>query len=205
MRPNRLPPSRKLRLPNVRAAGAIVQAWAKAALTPICATAARRSPLEKKDRIYRTVQNYEKMITPRAPVRSRSLGVSCHSGRRLAGASPDRSITSIIGAQRRCRYQIRPWMLGVGRSAGSNQTPSILPSSLAPYEVDSISLPPPLRARSDHKILDPATRRSRLQPPDYPPLVLPRERSQYRRSIWFLQEQQCLFHCPVVDRNGGGA
>src|SRR6266576_3496280 len=52
------------------------------------------------------------MITPRGPVRSRSLGVSCHSGRRLAGASPDRSTTSIIGAQRRYRYQIRRWTLG---------------------------------------------------------------------------------------------
>src|SRR6478672_1841537 len=112
MRPNRRPLSRKLRLPNVRAAGAIVKAWAKAALTPICATAARRSPLEKKDRIYRIVQDYEKMISPGAPVRSRSLGVSCHSGRRLAGASSDRSATSIIGPQRRWQYLIRRWALG---------------------------------------------------------------------------------------------
>src|SRR5205814_8900168 len=41
MRPSRPPRSKKRRLPNVRAAGAIVKAWAKAALTPICATAAR--------------------------------------------------------------------------------------------------------------------------------------------------------------------
>jgi hypothetical protein len=93
-----------------------VKAWAKAALTPICATAARRSPLEKKDRIYRIVQDYEKMITPAAPVRSRSLGVSCHSG-------SDRSATSIIGPQRRWQYLIRRWALGVGRSAFSHSNP----------------------------------------------------------------------------------
>src|SRR6476619_6739440 len=104
MRPNRPPPSRKLRLPNVRAAGAIVKAWAKAALTPICATAARRSPLEKKDRIYRIVQDYEEMITPGAPVRSRSLGVSCQS-------DSDRSATQIIVPQRRWQCLIRRWAL----------------------------------------------------------------------------------------------
>src|SRR2546421_10275526 len=48
MRSNRPLPSKKLRLPSVRVAGAIVKAWAKAALIPICATAARASWRQQK-------------------------------------------------------------------------------------------------------------------------------------------------------------